>query len=859
MPVIYHARGFTEIIFFRSYRLAATSKHSGRINNSSSIILTLPSFLYKRRIATNMRKLLLTCLAVLLLKLVWGQEVQRQVKAVRTNLPIKIDGDLSDAAWKDASLLGNLVEMRPSFGKPEAEKNKSEFYLLYDDVAIYFGGMLHELSRDSISKELAGRDMIGINDFAGIIFDTYQDRINGLGFFITPLGEQADIKYSLNNEDDSWNTVYQSEARITDKGWSFEMKIPYSAIRFSKKEVQDWNIHILRRRSKTGQQYSWSPIDPTKFGLMNQAGSLTQLSNIQPPLRLSFSPYFSTYMTHDPGRGTRTSVNGGMDVKYGITDGFTMDMTLVPDFGQVQSDNQVLNLTPFEVRFNENRSFFNEGTELFNKGNLFYSRRIGGQPIHYGDIRNGLSANDLLIKNPSDTKLINATKVSGRTSKKLGIGIFNALTQPQHAIIQKNNGEQYKAETNPLTNYNVLVLDQALKYNSSVTLVNTNVWRSGADYDANVTALLWDIYDKNVDWNIWGQLTQSRLTGYEKPGSSSTGWYYRMNIGKFKGRFNFDLHRFYADKKYDQRDMGYFTNNNYLLHGFYLGYKWIKPAHFYNNIYLNLNGDYSEMATPRKYQYARFELYLSSQLKNLWTTNIQSEYTAASQDFYEPRISGKMVKLPSLWMRGFGVNTNSAKRYSASIRLSETISGKYSLHGTDLYISNNYRFSDRLSIGLSSSLEFYNNSFGFATLTAAGDSAVFGLRNRRTAENIFNVKYNFTNKMGITFRLRHYWSKVYYTRFFDLKDDGNVQERTSVTQNPDINVNLFNIDMNYSWQFAPGSFINVTWKTASELYNQLVRAKYYQNLRNTFDTPQLSNFSIKIIYFLDSQMLRKKK
>ncbi|NJE06863.1 hypothetical protein E3E36_12115, partial [Thermococcus sp. M36] len=136
-----------------------------------------------------------------------------------------------------------------------------------------------------------------------------------------------------------------------------------------------------------------------------QEGFLNSIENIKPPVRLSFSPYVSTYANHYPYNNSiqnnwSNSVNGGMDVKYGINQSFTLDMTLIPDFGQVQSDNQVLNLSPFEVKYNENRSFFTEGTELFNKGNLFYSRRIGGTPLHYNDVYNNLSATDTVTNNP---------------------------------------------------------------------------------------------------------------------------------------------------------------------------------------------------------------------------------------------------------------------------------------------------------------------------------------------------------------------------------------------------------------------------------------------------------------------------
>jgi hypothetical protein len=806
----------------------------------------------------------LICLFILASLTVFTQTpAQRETPATRTTLPIKIDGELKDEAWKAAPLITGFVEQRPTFGRGEDDRSKTEVYLLYDDNAIYFGGFLYE-SRDSISTELAGRDNVGVNDFVGIVFDTYRDKINGLGFFVTPLGEQFDVKYAIGNEDGSWNTVYQSQAKLHANGWSFEMRIPYSAIRFSKEKIQNWGVHILRRRVKSGRQMSWSPINPANFGFMNQAGLWTNISDIKPPVRLSFSPYFSTYLTHSPaaGNGWKASVNGGMDVKYGISDGFTMDMTLIPDFGQVQSDNQVLNLTPFEVRFNENRGFFNEGTELFNKGNLFYSRRIGGQPIHYYDAYAGLDSNEVITKNPSETKLLNATKISGRTRKKLGIGFFNAITKAQYATVQNDVKGQYKVETNPLTNYNVVVLDQALKHNSAVTLVNTNVWRSGKDYDANVTAVLWDLYDKNVDWNVWGQVTHSRLIDYEAPGKTLAGYHYNAFLGKFKGRFNFDIHRWFADDKYDQRDMGYFTNNNYLTHGFYAGYKWLKPKSFYNNIHINLNGNYSEMYKPRRFQYFQLNGNVNGQLKNLWNVGFFGNLRPEAQDFYEPRIWGKKVKLPGSWASGIFINTNRAKKYSASAEISYSPSKKYRSRNTEIYLNNNYRFNDKFSVGISQYLQFSNRNLGFAYIPDVPDAVVFGLRDRRTAENVLNVKYNFNNRMGITFRLRHYWSKVHFTDFFDLKDDGYVEEIANGSdpdKNPDNNVNFFNIDMNYTWQFGPGSFINIGWKNASELFNGLVRERYFTNLSKTLEEPQINNFSIKVIYFLDYLDIRKWK
>ena len=196
-----------------------------------------------------------------------------------------------------------------------------------------------------------------------------------------------------------------------------------------------------------------------------------------------------------------------MDVKYGINESFTIDATLIPDFGQVVSDNVVNNLTPYEIRFQENRPFFTEGTEIFNKAGLFYSRRVGATPSGYYDVRAMAAADPNLeiLKNPSKTQLYNAIKFSGRNQKKMGIGLFNAVTAPMHAVIRnKTTKQETRLETEPFTNYNIFVLDQALKGRSFITLTNTNVLRKDDARNANVSAFDMALYNKNNSHALTG-------------------------------------------------------------------------------------------------------------------------------------------------------------------------------------------------------------------------------------------------------------------------------------------------------------------------------------------------------------------
>ena len=798
--------------------------------------------------------------------------VPKQLPAKRTNQSIKIDGVLNDSAWKDAPVMTDLIEFRPKVGAVENPDTKTVSYLLYDDEGIYFGGFCYERTKDSIATELVGRDGFGTNDYIGLIFDTYYDKLNGFEYFVTPLGEQWDAKMSPNpngnSEDFSWNAVWKSAAIIHSNGWSFEMFIPYSAIRFGKKSVQDWGLNITRRRRKTEQQYTWNPIDPNVNGFLTQEGLWTGVTNIKPPLRLQFSPYLSTYVNHFPSntpgeKDWSSSINGGMDVKYGINQAFTLDATLVPDFGQVPSDNKVLNLTPFEIKYTENRPFFTEGTELFSKGNLFYPRRIGIDPVLLHSASGYMNPDENIIKNPVESKLINATKISGRTGKGLGIGILNAITNTRYATLENaNTKDRRKVVIDPLTNYSVIVLDQTLKNNSSISLVNTNVWRSGSDYDANVTAGLFSINDKKNMWNVSGKVAVSNLVGTLPDGKYKSGYSHSFNFGKTSGRFNFNINEDLTTKKFNSNDLGYFTFNNFVDHYAWVGYRWTKPKGWYNNIHLNFNTYYSRRLAPAAYQNANFNINANGQMKNLWYVGALFGYDFAYNDFYEPRKAGKMFRGWSDYFLDAWFETNNSKKFKI---YSELLYVKRSLFNSERYNFNfgpRYRFSDKFSISYNLNLSPQNNNTGFAAIS--GDDVIFGKRDIKSVENILSLKYSFNANMNINTRIRHYWSKVDYKEFFTLLDNGRLQKNTTFNQDVNQNYNAFNIDAVFTWQFAPGSFINLVWKDAAYDFNRIVSDGYFKNFNNTMKADENNNISFKIIYFLDylqfkSKMKKKSK
>jgi hypothetical protein len=778
----------------------------------------------------------------------------RQLPAQRTTKAVKIDGVINDEAWKDAAMMTDMIEFRPTVGRREDPETKTIAYLMYNDEGIYFGGYCYERTRDSIARELAGRDGFGTNDYIGLIFDTYNDKQNGFEYFVTPLGEQWDAKMSPDRgEDFTWSAVWESGAVMHNDGWSFEMFIPYSAIRFGKGDVQTWGLNITRRRRKTEQQNTWNPIDPNVSGFLTQEGFWAGIRDIKPPLRLQFSPYFSTYVNHFPAhtKGVKdwtSSINGGMDIKYGINQAFTLDMTLIPDFGQVQSDNRILNLTPFEVRYDERRPFFTEGTELFNKGNLFNSRRIGIQSKGAKGLQPGI--NEVSIENPSESKLINATKVSGRTQKGLGIGILNAITNHRYGIVEDTlTKTRREILLDPLTNYSVIVFDQTLKNNSSISLVNTNVWRSGGTYDANVTAGLFSINDKKNMWNVNGKVVKSIQFGNTTNGSNKNGYAHSLGFGKISGRFNFQVSHELTNKTYDINDISFMNFNNTLDHYLYAGYRWITPTKWYNNIYLNFNLNYQRQLDPGYFRSANVSVNVNGQLKNLWYVGINAGYEPEFNDFFESH-TGELFRGWSNIYFGGWFETNQAKKYSVNTEVFYVDRSMENSQRVQTWFQQRYRFSDKFSITQSTSYAPQKRNVGYAI------DGLFGRRDIESVESQIAFKYSFNTKMNITTRFRHYWIFLDYDQLYRLENTKLIE----VPRNPkdaNQNANFFNIDAAFVWEFAPGSFINLVYKSSTDNSNQFFNRGYFNNFQKTLQGDDINNLSLKVIYFLDYFQFRK--
>ncbi|MGN6342452.1 MAG: DUF5916 domain-containing protein [Ginsengibacter sp.] len=699
-------------------------------------------------------------------------------------------------------------------------------------------------------------------DVFGVGLDTYNDKQNGFSFKVSAAGVQKDAKLST-QEDDSWNAVWESKVSIKKDGWVVEMKIPFSAIRFSKSNLQNWGLQFSRFRRVTNELSTWSPDDPKIGGNMNKWGKWTDLRNTSPPVRLSFLPYLSGGINASPvgnKKETEFLKSGGMDVKYGINESFTLDLTLIPDFAQVQSDNIVLNLSPFDIKFEDFRPFFTEGTELFNKAGIFYSRRIGDAPSGAYDVLKKAASNPdyEIIKNPGITRLINGTKFSGRTQSNLGIGIFNALTSTMNAeLFDKSGDSSIRIQTEPLTNYNILVLDQALKNRSSVTFTNTNVLRNGNSRNANVSALGLSLFNKNnlhhlildgVYSTIWG-----KTANYD-------GFKADAGFQKVSGKLQYSLYALAMSDTYDPNDLGFLQNNNQFNYTGNVSYVIYKPTkHFLNQRY-TFGATNQYLYKPFKWQNFVINTTAFLLMKNFsYVSGTLQIAPLWSNDYFELRTPGSVLKRPAQYFLNITGSTDTRKKLFINYAAE---SGITSLPDEPYYgftLGTTYKFNDRFQMNAEGHLDKDEANYGYAFRDINSQLPILGQRTVKTDYSILGANYSINALMNCNIRLRHYWSNVVYHHFYDVKEDGYWTE-TNFYAGRDVNFNTFNIDMFYTWDFLPGSRLTLSWKNAlgAEVYlDETQYRTYFKNFNQVLRSPHSNELSLKVVYYLDYLTLRK--
>ena len=345
-------------------------------------------------------------------------------------------------------------------------------------------------------------------------------------------------------------------------------------------------------------------------------------------------------------------------MKYGINDAFTLDMMVIPDFGQIQSDDKKLNLTPYELYYDEKRQFFTEGTELFQRGNIFYSRRIGSSPKFSAE--NSLQPNESLDFNPTETQLVNATKVSGRTNKGWGLGMLNAMSLESNAIVKNNDtGISHNVLVQPFTNYNVAVIDKSLPNNSYISIINTNVSMVNNPFHANVTATEFQLKDKTLTYNLKGK------GGFSTRGDSvnENGYYASLGLEKTKGKFFFGLSESVYSDKYNPNDLGYLQRNNQMQTNAWMYYQIVDPFLIFREMNADIWYNYNRMYNPNTLYDHEIGFDAFVRFKNNYIWSSRGQFTTNKFDYYEPRTTGRFYFSPHTFNFYTYLNTDQRKKF----------------------------------------------------------------------------------------------------------------------------------------------------------------------------------------------------
>lgn len=804
-----------------------------------------------------MRFSLVSTLLLLLTSVTGIAQAQKTLQAKRITSPPKIDGVLNDEIWKSLPSYSDFYMLEPSNEGKASEQVQTTVQLAYDDRAVYVSAFMADDQANLIPTQFSQRDDVNVQaDAFMIALNTYNDGINETRFWVTSAGTIADSRLSQNNQDFNFDVVFQCRVSRDSKGWYAEYKIPYNALRFPEVAVQDWSINFYRRLIRQNETHSWNRIDKS-IGIESQYNGLIEdVQNIKPPIRLTFFPFTQGSYTAVDGENN-TQVTGGLDIKYGLSDSFTLDAQLIPDFGQVAFDNVVLNLGPFEQTFSENRAFFTEGIDLFRKGGIFFTRRIGGAPSgSVGELRNTEIASPF----PNQVNLLNSVKISGRTKENLGVGFLNSISEPTFVSVRDtipNTAREVVVE--PLTNYNVFVLDQQFNQNSSISIINTNVTRSGSNFrDANVSAIDFNLANNENSYTISGRAVVSNVIEENGP---TTGFRSELDIARTKGNFRFRAGHDFANTTYNINDLGLNFRNNFNSAFGRISYEIFEPTNIFNTYRFTLTARHRRLFRPDVATRSSLDLNSFFVLKSRFAFGASADYNSDEDDYFEPRVAGRFVTFDrNVGVSGF-ISSDYRKKFALDVRIRarDFFDVENQFHQS-INIAPRYRFSDKMFVILSTTLESRKNEFGYID-DVEGD-VFLGLRDITSVENTMQLDYNFDPFKAISLRFRNFWSTADYSAniFYLLNEDGTrsiTDYDLEENNDPRTNFNIWNLDVSFRWRFAPGSEASLLYRNQIFNSDNLATLGYQESLNNLFDQPIQHTLSLRVTYFLDFNNFKK--
>ena len=806
---------------------------------------------------------------------------KRSYTAVEVRIPPEIDGWLNDDAWEAAEWGGDFQMFEPYDDRPPSQETR--FKVIFDEEYIYVGMRAFDTAPDSIVRRLTRRDDID-GDLMAFQFDSYHDLQTAFTFIASAAGSRADFFMSSDgeNEDETWNAIWWVKTQVDDKGWTLEAKVPFSQLRFDRNSGGVWGFQVAREIYRNNEMSLWQPMSKEQPGWVHLMGEINGLENIDPRKQADLTPYvvagseWFDKEPEDPFRkdGVDRTLNAGLDAKIGVTNNFTLDLTVNPDFGQVEADPSVLNLTAFETFFREQRPFFIEGNNIFDydlaphtMNNMFYSRRIGRRPQYSPDPGDGEYADV-----PPATTILGAAKLTGKTKDGLSVGIMESLTSKETATI--DNGSTQRTETvEPLTNYFAgRVLKEFDKGNTRIggmvtstnrftdepqlDYLHTSAYSGGVDFQQFFSGRSYDISANFYGSHVAGseealiQTQRSSVHYFQRPDAthvtldstrtSLDGWGGSLSFGKQSGRLNFRAFLTLSSPGLELNDLGFLNSTDEITQIFWIGYRFNEPFSIFRNAQVNLN-QWNAWDFGGVRQVSGFNINGHSEFKNLWNAGfflgMDGELISNST-----LRGGPSMTMPAEFNANLGFSTNSRKKLSfeAGGSLSRGFDESSSQNGFEMELT--YKPISNLSVSLDPEFGTRRNQLQYVDQQefADEDRYIFGSIDQKTFSLSFRLDLILTPDMTIQFWGQPFIASGAYSDFkyitdshadrfgdrFHLYSDQEIDyhEADGVYQvtetgsgleyqfgNPDFNVKEFLSNLVFRWEYRPGSFLYLVW------------------------------------------------
>lgn len=734
----------------------------------------------------------------------YGQsEERRDYRAMPVSgQTILIDGKPDEPAWRAAEWQGSFIQYQPVEGSPPWQK--TEFAILYDENNIYVAFRAYDTHPDSIVHRLSRRDDPD-GDLVGIQFDTFNDRRTAFAFIVTAAGVKYDFVVSNDGEkeDPTWDPIWWVKTTTDSTGWCGEMRIPLSQLRFESKIDEGWGLQFGRIIFRNKEMSLWQPAERKQNSWVSQFGRLNGIVNVKPGKNSDIMPYLvarTESFEKEMGnpfreKGRRNFANAGLDAKIGVTSNLTLDLTVNPDFGQVEADPSRVNLSTYETFFSEQRPFFIEGKNIlsyalmFGDGDLsteglFYSRRIGRRPHHYPE-----KEENEYLHMPDFTRILGAVKLTGKTKDGWSVGFLESVTAREYADI-RNHQQERRVEVEPLTNFAAGRLQKDFNNGNTmlggmITAVHRDLRNEELDYlhrSAYSGGIDFIHKWKNKTWEInysqyfsyvagtenailrtqtsWGHLFQrpdATHLSLDSTRTSLTGQGGKLVFGKLGGNLKFISAVAWKSPGLEINDIGYMRQADNIFQVVWIGYRIYKPFSIFRDFNGNFN-QWTEWNFAGELLNPGANINLHANLKNFWDvhmgTNINGEIIRTSE-----LRGGPALKTPGQWNVWWGFGSNNQKKLTigGNGNLARSFENHYR-ENENLNVTLGYRPMKTLRISFSPGFSHNRASLQYVSTIEnnAGNRWIFGQLNQKTLSASFRVNLNLTPELSL-----QYWGQPF--------------------------------------------------------------------------------------------------